>query len=351
MFLSWLRWSWFASLLVASLLVPVVLANDGLGAPSVLLPIRRALFTSYTARFGELNEPVIGLQSVGFRKESAVAASSFRRSLSDTVLLRALDSISTITGTVARAQAIVRLFPGPKASASCGTVNDLAAKIRWVMSGDGCCSDHTEVFTALATMLGIETREIHSSTHTTAGFYAPELHQWVFVDPEYGLMAHDSSGRYLSTLQLRQEILSGRLPIFERLVQRASPLGYTPLEALYSDPSVFRRLWLTLGNNVIEADSQYRSLKWLPKPVNQLLGHVSGIRPGYRAYIPNATSSEVTVRNILHMLTLASSCALVLGLVAYPLLGALLWTRTRWGAVTAAVVVASLQTRDPFLRK
>jgi hypothetical protein len=175
-------------------------------------------------------------------------------------------------------------------------------------------------FLALAAISGITARAValHTDVHIVAEYYAPELGRWVFVDPYFRAMAVDSSGTYLSLLDVQILILSHRSPVF-RLLGNRSPETSRIFAKIYDNAALFQSLRLVNGNNVVEVDEVARRTSWMPKGVTQLIDYVIGIRPGYIQYARNASRISVLAANCLHWAALGCFGVFVVTLVGFPL--------------------------------
>lgn len=159
----------------------------------------------------------------------------------------------------------------------------LIDKLHAMPSGVGKCSDYVEGFEALCSVFGIDTFEFSITHHTVAAVHCPELAKWVYIDPQFCLLARDAGGHYLSPVEMRQVALSGERLDFHffgdsaRQFARLNPqkLGY------YDAIDDFAEFVMPYGNNVLTVDANRTSLRWVPKPVRQLWYKWMGIMPDY----------------------------------------------------------------------
>lgn len=198
-----------------------------------------------------------------------------------------IDQVLSLEGSTSdRAKAIVPMFSRNGGSEVCGGFRDLTDTLQRIGTDDGygCCSDHTQSFLALASLSGMDAREMIHTDHVFAEFYDPEAEQWVWIDPQFALMALGESGRYLSLLELRDRYLEGRPPKFEfigneyHVLAGRDPHGHN----YYNEASDFAVYSATWGSNVFEQDAFNRRFEFLPIPVRQLLGLMTGQLPGAR---------------------------------------------------------------------
>lgn len=250
---------------------------------NALLAIRTALFTQTVDdrsafQLSPENQP----DSFMFDSEATKAAwlEQFGADVDymDDVLLLEGDEIE-------RAKAIVLLFSRNGSVEGCGEFRDLADTLGRIGqdNGYGCCSDHSQSFLALASLSGMNAREMIDTEHVFAEFYHPKTKQWVWIDPQYALMARNESGRYLSLLEVRDNFLEGRPPEFEFFGNEYHDLfGLDPHGHHYfneaSDFAVYSSAW---GSNVFDQDAFNRRFGSLPIPVRQFLGLMTGDLPAF----------------------------------------------------------------------
>jgi hypothetical protein len=165
----------------------------------------------------------------------------------------------------------------------CGDFSsDLASNIGWVIAGHGCCSDHAQVFNAVAMLNGIIAREVGHRTHTFNEYWDESLNKWVWLDPQFALMARDDSDTYLSLAQIHERLRDGGQIQWDFF---GSPEHFFATESIseseYFRAQPFGSLTMTLGNNVFEQDYWNRALSFMPKSFRQLLMLVTGIQPKY----------------------------------------------------------------------
>lgn len=198
----------------------------------------------------------------------------------------------------------------------------LVEKLKQMPAGIGLCSDHVEGFIALCSVFGIEAREVSSSVHTMAGVYARELGRWIWIDPEFALVARAPSGELMTMWELRDAALRGmefQLEYFGGDPKRVMA-GIDPRTHEYYDaPGDFRDLVLTFGNNVFEFDGYRRGTAWMPRVLRQAVLLGLGLQPGYRV-VDDERSPLASRLPGLRGQSLAIAMPLALGTLAYPLL-------------------------------
>ncbi len=191
----------------------------------------------------------------------------------------------------------------------CGDFSgDLIKNILWIMRGFGCCSDHSQVFIALSLIQGIGAREVHNiGGHTFNEYWDKGLNKWIWVDPQYALMATDSNGNYLGILEI-QKLIADREPVnWDFFGTSQHVLSRVAIEDIaYYKPSSFKGLQMTLGNNVFQEDLWNHRLSFLPREIVQGVLLVVGIKPGYAYYdhpdIPgDSTAARLSSYRLLAM--------------------------------------------------
>jgi hypothetical protein len=191
----------------------------------------------------------------------------------------------SFSATVEEVKAMVMLF-SKNGGIGCGAFSDnLRENIYSVAIGNGCCSDHSQVFMALAIINGISAREVHHFSHTFNEYWDTALKQWVWVDTQYALMARDSLGRYLGLADIYQNMQAGKAVVWE-FFGNYNHLFFRqpPEEHLYYQKDQFNTLVMTLGNNVFEVDYYNQKLQFLPRAIRQFFLLSIDIQPSYTYY-------------------------------------------------------------------
>jgi hypothetical protein len=206
----------------------------------------------------------------------------------------------------------------------------LLDKIVETQRGSGFCSDYVEIFLALSAVNGLTAREVQNDVHGFADFFSRTRSKWIFVDPQYGILATDEAGTYLSSLELRQRRLTG-LPV--RFVFFGTADGTIKSEedprfrALYGDASRFKRYVLTYGNNVLTEASRSESVAFLPWEARQLLLYASATKPHLLVLADSFADEYVRYTQWYRLVFFVISGYFVIALSCYPLLA--LVTRLR----------------------
>ena len=55
--------------------------------------------------------------------------------------------------------------------------------------------EQAEVFLAFASFAGLTAREVHSTTHTTVEIFEPSTSRWVWLDPQFAIIALDEKNK------------------------------------------------------------------------------------------------------------------------------------------------------------
>ncbi len=202
--------------------------------------------------------------------------------------LNFIDSLGinkSFSATVEDVKAMVMLF-SKNGGIGCGAFSDnLRENICSVAMGRGCCSDHAQVFMALSIINGIIPREVSHFSHTFNEYWDTALNQWVWVDPQFALMARDSLGRYLGLADIYQNMQAGKAVVWE-FFGNYNHLFFRqpPEEHPYYQKDQFNTLVMTLGNNVFQMDYYNQKLQFLPRAIRQFFLLSIGIQPSYAYY-------------------------------------------------------------------
>ncbi len=159
---------------------------------------------------------------------------------------------------------------------ACGEYADLLdAMQRLARGSEGCCSDHTMVFLAVANFDGVFARELHNAEHTFVEYWNPMEERYVWLDPYLGLRAK-SKGRYVGVSDMLDLIDQGETWEFE-FVGAENPVRRIDVRKVKGlRPQDFVKVGMTLGNDVYAEDRAVRDLRFFPRPVAQALMLISG---------------------------------------------------------------------------
>lgn len=206
----------------------------------------------------------------------------------------------------------------------------LLDKVVETQRGSGFCSDYVEIFLALSAVNGLTAREVQNDVHGFADFFSRTRSKWVFVDPQYGILATDEAGTYLSSLELRQRRLTGlsvRFVFFGTADGTIKSEEDPRFRALYGDASRFKRYVLTYGNNVLTEASRSESMAFLPWEARQLLLYASATKPHLLVLADSFADEYVRHAQWYRLVFFVISGYFVIALSCYPLLA--LVTRLR----------------------
>lgn len=182
---------------------------------------------------------------------------------------------------VDRARELVLRF-SRNGGGDCGAFDGLEDLLQRIGEGEGhgCCSDHSEALIALGHAAGLTVREVSNTRHVFNEFYVPEEQRWVWIDPQYALLAKGPTGGYLSLLELREAYLRDEPVEFEFFGTPYHLLHGRDPRTLhhYDEREDFADLWMLWGNNVFEENAFYVSLG-LPRIAAQPLGLLLGRLP------------------------------------------------------------------------
>ncbi|MCS5636711.1 MAG: hypothetical protein NZ990_09355 [Myxococcota bacterium] len=288
--------------------------------PLALLEVRSALFTeTVSVRGGFESSPEA--RQASFRVDSEETMREWvERSGGD---IPYLDEILALEGSATqRVRAMVPIFSRNGDVDHCVDFRDLSDTLQRIGTDDGygCCSDHSQAFLALTSLSGMSAREMIHSDHVFAEFYEPDSGGWIWVDPQFALMARDEKGNYLSLLEIRDRYLTDEPIEFEFIGNAYHTLmGKDPKRHHYyneaSDFAVYSATW---GSNVFEQDAFDRRFGFLPISVRQLVGLVAGQFPGFRTLSDERSPLPEILRRRRERLLLGAGLVLAVNL-AIPL--------------------------------
>ncbi|ODS41284.1 MAG: hypothetical protein A7315_02100 [Candidatus Altiarchaeales archaeon WOR_SM1_79] len=289
-----------------------------------LIDVRTALFSDYTSDRNTFSSDPDQLIKMGFLKDDPGLSEVETKRISIEVdyIKNALTNESLLhSDHITKAKKIALLYSrngGP----GCGTHVDLVDQFRRLPKGYGCCSDHSQAFIALSSMLGLEAREVHTSLHTFNEFYDYEKGRWIWIDTQYAILAQNNMGEYLSLLEIRDLYMNEERVNFVffgsdvHLFSNRSP--YT--HRYYANKKAFYDISVTRGNNVLEQDIIDREYSYVPKFIRQFFGITLGKYPRYLSYVDdNAKTAQIHKRNKYYYLT-AGGLIIIFGIisVSYP---------------------------------
>ncbi|MFO0569257.1 MAG: hypothetical protein U0263_26605 [Polyangiaceae bacterium] len=214
-----------------------------------------------------LNAPPADLEAHGFRTDPAELRFEWRSRLDRIYGPEKTAAIAQLDDDLSRAKEIAKLLSGAPAAPrlSCGFTDDLEAKLRGLPSGEGCCSDFAQSFTALATIFGMSARTVQNSVHGFNEFYDRDRAKWTVIDAEYGFLVRNKAGIPLSGEELRRATVDGSdLALEFFLAPELSKVNRALLvESGYYTSASFNSLTYTWGSNVLERTQFNGRLGWL----------------------------------------------------------------------------------------
>ncbi len=216
----------------------------------------------------------------GFRTDSPDRSARFLRSSG----IDATVAVETSTsGTIDAIIAILKKLPGPGKN-GCGTVRSLSDKIRSLAlsSGYGCCSDFTKVFQVIASANGLAAREVLNSIHNFIEVWEPRETRWIFVDPQFGLLATDPDGTYLGAMQIARSARSHKV-IKWIFISKGVAFAdqWRAAHSLYASPIAWSEIRMPMGSDVVAQDAFDRRIRPLPRLPAQLIAYLTGARPTF----------------------------------------------------------------------
>lgn len=297
--------------------------------PQLLIDIRYGLFGRIvdSPQLAEL--PPSQLRADGFLEDHPREIEAWRSRM-----LRELDFLAELPAdfdgraTLEKAKWLAARMSGGGGAGVFADGDLLIDKLRAMPSGVGKCSDYVEGFQSLCSVFGINSFEFSITHHTVAAVHCPELAKWIFIDPQFCLLAKDSSGQYVSPVEMRKFALAGGRLDFHffgdpaRQFARLNPqtLGY------YDAVDDFFEFVMPYGNNIFAVDAKRTSLRWVPKPLRQLWYKWIGLMPDYM--ILRDANTRIPAR-ILPLRIVSIVVLLCLTLLCFPYLALRIWDLSR----------------------
>ena len=285
--------------------------------PDTLVRGRAWLFTSYVTP-NIFNGPPSHLRTMGFLTDDPTEIKRWRTYIRTIPgFAGALDSAAAATDPLRKAEILTEVYSNNNSGVyGCGNVTRLADKF----VKPGCCSDHTEIFLALASIIGFPAREVGNIAHVVVEVYDAKRHRWLFVDPTFSLWARGEDGTPLSWTQVRTAVLQNQPLDLVSFRQRAlTARGPGMIQQSYRR-EVFNIIFLTDGNNVFAEDRLRGHLASLPKVLDRLAGYALGVTPRYVALDDVHDASDIKARSVIKQIlwTLVAIDGCIL--IGYPLI-------------------------------
>jgi hypothetical protein len=305
----------FGTFMVLDMLAICWLSYAGAYDRNTLVRMKLAIFSSFVSDREFFTGVVESEEIDRFRSDPEELIQKYSEEI-----WREVGAIDTLANqAVPRAQSIVVSF-SKNGGFDCGEPMAIVERIKHVSEGDGngCCSDHSEVFLALSAVYDLKAREVSAhSGHVFNEFFDSELKKWIFIDPQYAIMATDEGGEYLSLFEMRDRYQRDEVVEFQFFGNDHHKFAnQDPHEhPSYDAKDDFSFVMVTMGNNVFENDVFNQELHYLPKVLRQFIGMTVGPAPGYLVY----HDSELADRfRRLRIGFFAIAATLVTGSLFYP---------------------------------
>jgi len=126
----------------------------------------------------------------------------YRNKIKEIPYLKGL-GLDTISNEIELAQEIVKAFSknGSENMKSIFIMDKLTEINKG--KGHGYCSDYSQSFIAISNAFNLKSREVHSAVHTFCEFYSRKLKKWIWIDPQFALMATNNN-KYLSIIEIKE---------------------------------------------------------------------------------------------------------------------------------------------------
>lgn len=211
---------------------------------------------------------------------------------------------------------------GKSVGEGCGSnSDDIIANHLSVSQGQGCCSDYSQVFIALCIANNITVREVSNLEHTFDEVYYEKYNKWIFVDPQFKLIALNEESIPLNSFEILQSyknlrkinfvfIGNNKDYLFNRNVSRFIKSSNIPNWT----PEAFSALMLTNGNNVFQENKYNKQFRIFPKELRQFFLLSFGIKPIYLLYDPE---NKLTLKHKTPVVKMFVLCLLLFGLINF----------------------------------
>lgn len=183
---------------------------------------------------------------------------------------------------------------GKAVGEGCGSnSNDIVVNYLKVSQGQGCCSDYSQVFIALCIANNITAREVSNLEHTFDEVYYEKYNKWIWVDPQYKMIALNEELNPLNCLEILQSYKNLRKINFVFIGNNKDYLFNKDVNSFIKSsnivnwtPEAFSALMFTNGNNVFYENKYNKQYSTIPKELRQLYLLIVGIKPKYLLYDP-----------------------------------------------------------------
>ncbi|WP_210394991.1 transglutaminase-like domain-containing protein [Motiliproteus sediminis] len=195
-------------------------------------------------------------------------------------------------------------------------------------TGQGYCSDYTQVFNALTYAAGIDSREWGLSFdgyggwgHAFSEFYVPEWQQWVFIDIFHGFYV-SRNDQPLSVAQFH-DALDNNLDITVHRLQQGRFLFPSNADALAYYRRGKNEFYLWWGNDSLSYDAHplIKLVVPISRSLEQLAAITLGLHPTIRPIeTASNTAQRQTMNTLKNGLLAALAAEVILGLLLIALL-------------------------------
>jgi hypothetical protein len=308
--------------LLAGCLVITLERRENFAMRSELVAIRESLRTEFTGSAMILETTPAALLHDGFLHDRPEQIARFRAQLMRSPhYAHALVAIDAEPDEIKKAQLIVQSFSTGGGGAGIYRL-PLLEKMQYTLKGDGCCSDHAEIFLAMASACGLFAREIQNDRHSFASFYSVTRRKWIYIDPLLAVMATDERGNYLSTLEIRDRRLLNqplRYLFFGKGSGHAKSTDNPVFQGCYGSLDRFRRIAMAFGNNVLSEDKYEQQLGWAPWELQKTLSAMAGAHPYVVSLADRYNQNEVRAVQTLRREVWGGGLGIATCLSLYPL--------------------------------
>lgn len=263
--------------------------------PQLLIDVRFAMFSSPVNDRDTFQQSPEQMSAHGFLTDDEATRQAWREKLkAEMPDFAALPEGFASWTNEKKAEYLAGLFSRDGCATTFPETTTLIEKMQQIRESLGLCSDHVEVFLALCNIYGVPATEVSITNHTIARVWSAAQQEWVYIDPQYCLMARGDDGGYLSISAMRSLYYRGKpaavhFEFFGRPTQRFAHADPHQFE-YYDEPADFSEVILTNGNNVLEVDKYRADLLWLPKPVRQLFYLATGVMPRYEMLLDDRST-------------------------------------------------------------
>jgi hypothetical protein len=155
----------------------------------------------------------------------------------------------------------------------CGKFSrNLNINIDFVLNGQGCCSDFSQVFIALCNINNYPVCEINNLNHTFNEIYDDKTQKYIWIDLDNKVIAKDKLGNFLSTIEIHDNLLNN--DIVQLSTFKNTNNIYNTKKISFPDnfsKEFYKSLILTNHKNVLEYDTKYSKYNFIPIELQQFI--------------------------------------------------------------------------------